>query len=199
MKPIHKVLISLFLIAAVAVYVATSSPVRRINLPEGKLSWSNERPENAKLCVPAAFTDAEGKIVGEYILNGQIFGAGNRPVLKVSVCDDIFYIDSKWHSDFGFKQFSLVYNSKARRFSDTRRFVRRALCKKGDDVFLLQSWLPMTLTAFAEECAKVSTNAANLDMGSYGYGYTSVGKVKLPLLAWSVFGRKKQTNWLYVK
>ena len=40
--------------------------VTRIDLPEGELKWSYERPKDAKMCVPAAFTDTNGKIIGAY-------------------------------------------------------------------------------------------------------------------------------------
>ena len=44
-----------------------------MDLPEGELAWSTERPKDAKMCIPAAFTDLEGNVEGEYRLNGKIF------------------------------------------------------------------------------------------------------------------------------
>ena len=38
--------------------------VTRYDLPEGELKWSYEKPKDAKMCVPAAFTDTNGKIIG---------------------------------------------------------------------------------------------------------------------------------------
>ena len=108
-------------------------------------------------------------VEGEYRLNGVIHNPNKR--LKVSICKDIFYVDRQWHSDSGFQQLVLVYNGKARTFRDSRKFVRRALCKMGEHVFLVESSHRMTLTDFAAECAKVSSNAVYLDMGKYGYGY----------------------------
>ena len=99
------------------------------------------------MCVPAAFTDLEGNVEGEYRLNGVIHNLNKR--LKVSICKDIFYVDRQWHSDSGFQQLVLVYNGKARTFRDSRKFVRRALCKMSEHVFLVESSHRMTLTDFA--------------------------------------------------
>ena len=46
-----------------------------MDLPEGELSWSTEKPKNAKMCVPAAFTDLEGRVEGEYRQNGIVRNA----------------------------------------------------------------------------------------------------------------------------
>ena len=71
----------------------------------------------------------------------------------------------------------------------------RAAQAKGNKVFLAQSRHRMTLTEFAAECAKISSNAVYLDMGEYGYGYIG-NKILSP---WAYFSRNKQTNWIYVK
>ena len=170
-----------------------ASPIIIMDLPEGELAWTTERPKDAKMCIPAAFTDLEGKVEGEYRLSGKIFNPNKR--LKVSIGNGTFYIDRKWHSDNGFQQLSLVYNDRPRTFKDSRKFVRRALCKKGNKVFLVQSRHRMTLTEFAAECAKVSSNAVYLDMGEYGYGYIG-NKILSP---WAYFSRNRQTNWIYIK
>ena len=48
------------------------------------------------MCVPAAFTDLEGNVEGEYRLNGVIHNPNKR--LKVSICKDICYmVDIKHH------------------------------------------------------------------------------------------------------
>ena len=170
-----------------------ASPIIIMDLPEGELAWTTERPKNAKMCIPAAFTDLEGNVEGEYRLNGKIFNPNKR--LKVSISNGTFYIDRKWHSDNGFQQLSLVYNNRARTFKDSRKFIRRALCKKGDKVFLVQSHRRMTLTEFAAECVKISSNAVYMDMGKYGYGFIG-SRVLSP---WAYFSRNRQTNWIYIK
>ena len=39
-----------------------------------------------------------------------------------------FEINTKWKSDNGFQQLTLVYNSKPVKFKDARKCMRRALC-----------------------------------------------------------------------
>ena len=175
--------------------VHAKSPIFIMELPEGELAWSTERPKKAKMCVPAAFTDKEGKVEGEYRLHGKIHLPNKKR--KVSIGNGTFYIDGKWHTDSGFQQYALVLNNKARTFDKdkNRKFVRRALCKKGGKTFLVQSRRRMTLNDFAKECAKVSSDAVYLDMGIYGYGY--IGKKDLSL--WAYFYRNRQTNWIYIK
>ena len=193
----------IFLIVALASLYALHhagglKAVRRIDIPKGQLVWSSERPARARFCVPAAFSDSSGKIVGQYKTDGNTV-QGQTYRMRVSLKGDSFVIDGTWHSDNGFQQFALVNNSKVMRFGrDRRRFCRRALCKKDGRTFILQSWFPLTLDEFAEECGKRSTEAVNLDMGSYAYGYVMRGPVKVPLALWAYFGRDKQTNWLYV-
>lgn len=57
------------------------------------------------------------------------------------------------------------------KFTDSHKAIRRALCKDKNGVFILESNYHMTLSEFATECSKQSTNAAYLDIGEYGYGY----------------------------
>ena len=56
--------------------------VTRIDLPEGELKWSYERPEDAKMCVPAAFTTKDGKIAGAYRYKGKTY---QKEVYKMKV------------------------------------------------------------------------------------------------------------------
>ena len=165
-----------------------------ITLPEGELHWTNERPEDVKACIPAAFSDENGNIVGEYRLGGKTYGKRKYRVL-VSIRPNTFYVDKKWHGDEGFQQLALVYEGKVMHFKDDRKFVRRALCKNKQGYFLLESDVAMTLSAFAVCCGKVANEAIYLDMGSCGYGY--VGSRILSPVAF--LSRNKQTNWLYVK
>lgn len=172
--------------------------VTRIDLPEGELKWSYERPEDAKMCVPAAFTTKDGKIAGAYRYKGETY---QKEVykMKVSLKGNTFYISNKWLSDNGFQQLTLVYNSRAMRFKDKSKAIRRALCKDKHGAFLLESNYPMTLSAFAVECSKCSTNATYLDMGEYGYGYIKKGNIVKPLFVLGIATQHKQTNWLYIE
>ena len=172
--------------------------VTRYDLPEGELKWSYIKPENAKMCLPAAFTGLDGKIMGSYRYDGKNYQS-NRYYRKVSLKGDKFYISRNWLSDNGFQQLTLVCDSKPIKFYDSRRTIRRALCKDENGAFILQSNYPMTMSAFAVECAKCCTNAAYLDMGEYGYGYIKKGRFMIPLYIWGFFSRHKQTNWIYIE
>ena len=46
------------------VYLHFKNGVTRFDLPKGELKWSNTRPQNARMCIPAAFTDEQGQILG---------------------------------------------------------------------------------------------------------------------------------------
>ena len=181
------------------VYRQIKSKVTRFDLPKGELKWSLTRPQNAKMCIPAAFTRTDGKIWGAYRYDGKTYQANKRLITKVSLKDDMFYISKKWLSDNGFQQYPLVYNSKPMKSYDSRKTIRRALCKDKNGAFILESNYPMTLSDFALECSKRSTNAVYLDMGEYGFGYIKTKFFVRPLHIWGFFSRHKQTNWLYVE
>ena len=163
------------------VYLHFEKKVTRFDLPKGELKWSNKRPQNAKMCVPAAFTDEQGQILGAYRINGKTYEANKTMIMRVSLKGDMFYISRKWMGDNGFQQLTLVNNSKAMKFHDKRKYIRRALCKDKDGAFILQSNYPMTLSDFALECGKRCTNATYLDMGEFGYGYIKNGFFTRPL------------------
>ena len=181
------------------VYLHIEKKVTRIDLPKGELKWSNKRPQNAKMCIPAAFTDEQGQILGAYRINGKTYEANKTMIMRVSLKGDMFFISRKWMGDNGFQQLTLVNNSKAMKFHDKRKYIRRALCKDKDGAFILQSNYPMTMSDFALECGKRCTNATYLDMGEFGYGYIKNGIFTRPLYIWGYFTRHKQTNWLYIE
>lgn len=181
------------------VYLYIGKKVTRFDLPKGELKWSNKRPQNAKMCVPAAFTDEQGQILGAYRINGKTYEANKTMVMRVSLKGDMFFISRKWMGDNGFQQLTLVNNSKAMKFHDKRKTIRRALCKDKNGAFILQSNYPMTMSDFALECGKRCTNATYLDMGEFGYGYIKNGLFTRPLYIWGYFTRNKQTNWLYIE
>ena len=172
--------------------------VTRIDLPEGELKWSYERPKDAKMCVPAAFTDTNGKVIGAYRYKGKTYQK-EKYKMKVSLKGNTFYISNKWLSDNGFQQLTLVLDSRAMKFKSQSKAIRRALCKDKNGAFLLESNYPMTLSAFAVECSKCSTNATYLDMGEYGYGYIKKNGVVKPLFVLGIATQHKQTNWLYIE
>ena len=136
-----RIILTLILFCAGFVYLYFEKKVTKIELPEGELKWSYVKPKNAKMCIPAAFTEKDRK--------------------------------KKWMSDNGFQQLTLVYNSKPMMFRDSRKAIRRALCK--------------------------DENAAYLDMGEYGYGYIRKNNLIRPLHIWGFLTRNKQTNWIYIE
>ena len=179
-------------------YSQISKHVTRYDLPKGELRWTTIRPKDAKMCIPAAFTTEDGKVAGAYRLGGKTH---QKEVykMKVSLKGSIFYISPRWMSDNGFQQLTLVYNSRAMRFKSKDKSMRRALCKDAKGAFILESNYPMTLTRFALECSKQSTNATYLDMGEYGYGYIKKGNIVKPLFVLGIATQHKQTNWLYIE
>ena len=187
------------IILALSTYLYFKNGVTRFDLPKGELKGSNKRPQTAKMCVPAAFTDEQGEILGAYRINGKTYEANKTMVMRVSLKGDMFFISRKWMGDNGFQQLTLVNNSKAMKFHDKRKSIRRALCKDKDGAFILQSNYPMTMSDFALECGKRCSNATYLDMGEFGYGYIKNGLFTRPLYIWGYFTRDKQTNWLYIE
>lgn len=185
-------------VGLVLAYFHTEKKVTRFELPQGELKWSDVKPENARMCIPAAFTDVDGKIYGSYRIGGKTH-QDNKMRLKVSLKGDTFFISRKWMSDNGFQQLTLVYNSRPMKFRDSRKTIRRALCKDVNGAFILESNYPMSMTDFAVECSKHSTNATYLDMGEYGYGYIKKNRMARPLYIWGFFTRQKQTNWIYIE
>lgn len=137
------------------VYCQIKSKVTRFDLPKGELKWSLTKPRNAKMCVPAAFTRSDGEIWGSYRYEGKTYQPNKRFTTKVSLKDDMFYISKKWLSDNGFQQYALVYNSKPMKSHDSRKAIRRALCKDKNGAFILESNYPMTLSEFAMELLNV--------------------------------------------
>ena len=197
MKYVKVLLITLAAISFICWH--TSKSVTRFDLPDGELKWSSVKPTNAKMCLPAAFTNENGEISGAYRYDGRTYQNGKALKMKVSLKGDTFYISNQWLSDNGFQQLTLVYNSKPMKFHDSRKSIRRALCKDENGAFILQSDYPMTLDKFAMECSKHSTNATYLDMGEYGYGYIKTNRLIRPLYIWGFFTKQKQTNWIYIE
>ncbi len=177
----------------------TNVQVTKYSLPKGELKWSNTKPANAKMCVPAAFTDENGKVEGSYRIDGKSYQTNNRR--KVSLNGDSFIISSSWQSDNGFQQLTLVYNKTVpiKEGRDLRKSKRRALCKFKGETFILESDSRMTLYDFACECSKHCDYAVYLDMGEYGYGYIKNGNTTNHLYLWGYLTKYKQTNWLYIE
>lgn len=77
--------------------------VTKIELPRGELKLRNVRPIDAKMCIPAAFTDESGRISGSYRYQGKTYQNGKALNMRVSLKGESFYISENWLSDNGFQ------------------------------------------------------------------------------------------------
>lgn len=186
--------------AFAAVCYAGRHSVYSLRLPKGELHWTDVRPDadSVLLCVPAAYSDKDGRVLGQSMKEGMVKGYLHPNTGCTSLKGDMFYADYRWLSDEGFQQHTLVLDSNAKSFRDKRYKVRRALCKNSEGVFIVQSNFPMTLNGFANRLALKYTNAVNLDMGHVGYGFFRWHGMYVPLSLWTWFNREEQTNWLIV-
>ena len=90
-----KFLLISFLISLVVagyLYYGYTTKVTRCDLPAGELKWSNVKPKNAKMCLPAAFKDTDNNILGAYRIDGKIVGKSKRNLSKISLTGDSFIV-----------------------------------------------------------------------------------------------------------
>ncbi len=170
-----------------------------IPIKEGKdLIFTSQYDKDALLMIPAAYTNEDGTIQGEYRMGGKIYGTPSRKErISLHPAKGIV-ISGSWHSDNGFQQTVLVKNGRARMHDDSRKRIRRALCNESKDECLLmivESATPMTLFDFAKELSKICYTAVNLDTGNYGYGW--YGKIRFS--RWAYYNKGRQTNWICIK
>ena len=170
-----------------------------IPIKEGKdLIFTSQYDEDALLMIPAAYTNEDGTIQGEYRIDGKIYGTPSRKErISLHPVKGIV-ISGSWHSDNGFQQTVLVKNGRARMHEDRRKRIRRALCNESKDgclLMIVESATPMTLSDFAKELSKICYTAVNLDTGNYGYGW--YGRMKFS--RWAYYNKGRQTNWIYIK
>ena len=162
------------------------------------LIFTNEYDKDAQLMIPAAYTNEDGTIQGEYRIDGKTYGTPSRKErISLHPVKGIV-ISGSWHSDNGFQQTVLVKNGKERMHDDNRKRIRRALCNESKDgclLMIVESATPMTLSDFAKELSKICYTAVNLDTGNYGYGW--YGKMKFS--RWAYYNKGKQTNWICIK
>ena len=194
-----RILVFLFLISVAVMYMWLRHGVKVELTPiQGNLEFTDKYQPDAAVCIPAAYTDCDGKIVGQYRIKSKPCGS---KVFKERVSlhpSKGLVISSEWTSANGFQQHVLVKNGKVRSFKDKRKFRRRALCSddsKPGSYLIIESTRRMTMNEFSAEVAKHSNNAVNLDMGRWGYGW--IGKKKLS--RWTRVYRNWQTNWIYCK
>lgn len=162
----------------------------------GSITFTDSlKNQNYSLCLPAAYTTLNGKIEGEYIIDGKIYGNPSRKE-RISIHPTKgLIISGQWQANNGFQQTVLVKNYKARTFKDNKKRIRRALCNEGknsNSYLIIQSSYPMTLTDFAKYVALYSYNAVNLDTGAFGYGKINNKYYH----KWALFNKNAQTNWI---
>lgn len=193
-----RIIRTLFLILVLSLpvylFIARAEKVKVTRI-EGTLVFTDEYKPEATICIPAAYTDGDGKIVGQYRIKNKSYGSKyfkERVSLHPSKG---LVISSEWTSANGFQQHVLVKNGKVKSFKDKRKFRRRALCSddsKPGSYVIIESTRRMTMNEFSAEVAKHSNNAVNLDMGRWGYGW--IGKKKLS--RWTRVYKNWQTNWI---
>ena len=191
--------ISAGVILLVSIISVDDDSLAIIPIKEGKdLTFTNQYDKDALLMIPAAYTNEDGTIQGEYRIDGKIYGTPSRKErISLHPVKGII-ISGSWHSDNGFQQTVLVKNGRARMHEDTRKRIRRALCNESKDgclLMIVESATPMTLSDFAKELSKICYTAVNLDTGNYGYGW--YGKMKFS--RWAYYNKGRQTNWIYIK
>ena len=191
--------ISAGVILLVSIISVDDDSLAIIPIKEGKyLIFTSQYDKDALLMIPAAYTNEDGTIQGEYRIDGKIYGTPSRKErISLHPVKGIV-ISGSWHSDNGFQQTVLVKNGRARMHDDSRKRIRRALCNESKDgclLMIVESATPMTLSDFAKELSKICYTAVNLDTGNYGYGW--YGKMKFS--RWSYYNKGKQTNWICIK
>lgn len=169
----------------------TDSPY--IIIIEDNIAFTNDSPKN-RLSIPAAYTDSNGNIEGEYVIDGVVYGKPSR-LERISLIDNGFVISRDWKSDYGFQQTVLIKNGVKRSFKDQNKAFRRALCTVDGQLAILQSTKRQTLNEFIKTISFYCDNAVNLDMGKYGYAVIN-GR---PLFMIAKPFKEKQTNWITIK
>lgn len=192
-------IINIFLIISVLVLSSCTFMPQddkvKITQIQGLVQFTDTYQPDAAVCLPAAYTDKEGEIEGQYRINGKTYGSKSLKEFTSIHPAKGLIIGREWMSANGFQQHVLVKNGKVRSFKDKRRFRRRALCCNSSDpglLFIIESTRKMTMNEFAAEVASHSTNAVNLDMGRWGYGWIESKE----LSPWAVVFRHWQTNWI---
>lgn len=197
-KPVKKIIYSIlgtiFIIVAICFGIVAEEPTV-IPIHTNELLFTTTFDSSATLLIPAAYTNEDGTIVGEYRIAGKTYGTPTRKERISLHPTKGLIISGQWHSDYGFQQTVLVKNRKIRYYDDDKKAFRRALATVDGQLCILTSCIPMTLNQFSESIHKYCSNAVNLDMGDYGYGWYK--RIKFSRLF--KYNQDKQTNWIYIK
>lgn len=166
-----------------------------ILIEDKPLLFTDKYDSKATLMIPAAYTNPDGTIQGEYRIAGKTYGTPSRKERISLHPQKGLVISGKWQSDYGFQQTVLIKNGKIRKHDDTKKRFRRALCTVDGQLAILQSKIPQTLNAFSQSLSRYCDNAVNLDTGDFGYGW--YGRVRFS--RWAFYNKRKQTNWIYIR
>lgn len=188
-------IIILFLVIFSICFGITAKDPFIIPIHTNELLFTTTFDSSATLLIPAAYTNEDETIVGEYRIAGKTYSTPTRKERISLHPTKGLIISGQWHSDYGFQQTVLVKNYKVRYHDDSRKAFRRALATVNGRLTILESKIPMTINQFSESIHKYCSNAVNLDMGDYGYGWYK--NIKFSRLF--KYNQDKQTNWIYLK
>ena len=166
-----------------------------ILIDDTPLLFTDKYDSKATLLIPAAYTNPDGTIQGEYRIAGKTYGTPSRKERISLHPQKGLVISGKWQADYGFQQTVLVKNGKVRPHNDSKKRFRRALCTVDGQLAILQSKILQTLNEFSQSLNSYCDNTVNLDMGDFGYGW--YGKTRFS--RWASYNKNKQTNWIYIR
>ena len=146
-------------------------------------STSPESDHNAIFACAAAFTDRDGRIMGDYISHGEIH-SGKRSTYGCFV-----WYNGKWEfttaddapaalkraqngKGMGFRQLRLIHEGNKLGNKTQGEWIFRALCEKDGDLCITQSSRRMTITDFIDLMHKAGIQyAIYLDMGGWNHSW----------------------------
>lgn len=185
-------LVSILTIFAICFGITAKDPII-IPIHTNNILFTTTFDSTATLLIPAAYSQSS-QPQGEYRIAGKTYGSPVRKE-RISITSKGLVISGTWQSDYGFQQTVLIKNSKIRYHDDNKFAFRRALATVDGQLTILQSKIPMTLNQFSESIHPICSNAVNLDMGDYGYGWYK----NIKFSQFFKYNQNKQTNWLYIK
>lgn len=185
-------LVSILTIFAICFGITAKDPII-IPIHTNNILFTTTFDSTATLLIPAAYSQSS-QPQGEYRIAGKTYGSPVRKE-RISITSKGLVISGTWQSDYGFQQTVLIKNSKIRYHDDNKFAFRRALATVDGQLTILQSKIPMTLNQFSESIHPICSNAVNLDMGDYGYGWYK----NIKFSQFFKYNQDKQTNWLYLK
>lgn len=168
---------------------------------------SPESDPNAIFACAAAFTDSEGRVMGDYVSHGSLH-SGNRSSYGCFV-----WYDGKWEfttSDaapaalkraeegkgMGFRQLRLIHEGKKIGNRTQGEWIFRALCEKDGILCVTQSSWPMGITDFINLMHKAGIQYA-IYLGMGGWNHSWYRKYDGSTVSYIFkFSHDSYSNWL---